>query len=305
MTRQLKIQQPFNLALTLTMGQAFRWCPLDDGWFSGVLGRNLIHIRQTDDGVEYRVGGSNGEITGADLDQVLSDYFRLGDDIDAIYRDLSARDEWMAELVQQYYGMRLLRQEQWECVVSYICSANTGVVGIAKKVEAMSVDLGEALNLPEETRYTFPEIDKLVAAGEPTLRQLGVGKPAKYVIETANMILDDDLDFSALRASPYAEAKNRLMPYSGIGDKVADCICLFALDKTAAFPIDTNIGAALRTRYADYPAPRNPKRLSSREYSVITEWAVGRFGENAGLAGQFLFHAKRMEDTKIHSSGRG
>ena len=127
MTRQLKIEQPFNLELSLTMGQAFRWhkLPADfygDGhkWFSGVLGENLLHIRQTDDGVEYRVGGPDGERAGTPADdEMLRRYFREDDDVAAIYQDI-CRDPVVAGLVRKYPGMRVLRQEPWECLVSYI-----------------------------------------------------------------------------------------------------------------------------------------------------------------------------------------
>ena len=147
MTRQLAINEPFNLELSLTMGQAFRWRELPaefygDGnkWFSGVLGENLIHIRQTDDGVEYRVGGPEGERddVGFDWDVEICRYFRMDtDNINGIYDDL-CRDHRVATLIWRYPGLRLLRQEPWECLLSYICSRANSVENISEDVETVA-----------------------------------------------------------------------------------------------------------------------------------------------------------------------
>ena len=150
---RLAINQPFDLETSLMMGQAFRWHPLDAAfypdwsqWFSGVLGDHLIHIRQTDDGVEYRSGGPNGA-TDADLSNLLSRYFRLDDDIEAIYADLCARDPQMEKLVEAYRGMRLLRQDPWECLVSYICSATASIKQISRIVESLARAFGDSVTL--------------------------------------------------------------------------------------------------------------------------------------------------------------
>ena len=185
---RLAINQPFDLETSLMMGQAFRWYPLDAAfypdrsrWFSGVLGDNLIHIRQTEDGVEYRAGGPNGA-TDADLNDLLSRYFRLDDDIEAIYADLCARDPQMEKLVEAYRGMRLLRQDPWECLVSYICSATASIKQISRIVESLARAFGDSVTLNGETRYTFPDSGVLSSASEGELRQLMLGFRAPRVI---------------------------------------------------------------------------------------------------------------------------
>ena len=108
----IEIEQPFDLATSLTMGQAFRWRPLGDGWYSGVLKQRLVHLRQTPDGLEYRVGGPDGEIAAVDLDHELRRYFRLDtDDIESIYVDLDGRDRRIGPLLERHHGVRVLRQE--------------------------------------------------------------------------------------------------------------------------------------------------------------------------------------------------
>ncbi len=291
MTRQLAIQQPFNLALTLTMGQAFRWQELSDGWFSGVLGENLYHIRQTDDGIEYLVGGPDGEITGADLDQVLSDYFRLDDDIDAVYRDLGVRDEWISQLVAKHYGLRLLRQDPWECVVAYICSANNNIPQIGRIVGAIAQTFGNPVQLKGQTRETFPTAQRLLSDENHVekLANLRLGlKRAPNISAAAQRVSNGALNFSELKKSPYPVVMHTLMEgtrhtskANGIGGKIADCIALFSLDKTEAFPIDTHIGKAINARYFGVGKPPSNAK--------IIDWAQDYFGPYAGYAGQFLF----------------
>ena len=298
MTRQLKIQQPFNLELTLTMGQAFRWRELppdfyDDGhkWFSGVLGANLYHIRQTGDGIEYRVGGSDEERKATpDDDETLRRYFREDDDVITIYADIS-RDPKMATIMEEHPGLRLLRQDPWECLISYICSANTGVTGIANKVEAIT-DLGKPVRLATEIRHTFPTPSDLAAAGEPYLRELSVGKPATYATTAAHMILSGESDPYAFASVSYRDAKQRLMDYPGIGNKIADCICLFALDKQEAFPVDRWVWRAITEVYPEWGFEEKPQPTQT-EIRRVSNKAGQVFGEHAGYANQYLFYWRR------------
>ena len=300
MARQLEITQPFDLALSLTMGQAFRWQRLRPAnpdcdaaasdWFSGVIGDHLIHIRQTAAGVEYRTGGPDGA-TDADLSELLSAYFRLDDDIDAIYADLGARDPHIATLIDQYPGMRVLRQEPWECLVSYICSANNNIKRISDSVEAIAEAFGQPLELAAQIRRTFPTASQLTADSDAleklhTMR-LGLNR-ANSITGAAVRICAGDLDLNELKQRPYTDAMHSLMQgrrnsskANGIGPKIADCIALFALDKTEAFPVDTHIRNAVSSQYfAGRKSPSNAQ---------IVEWAQAYFGKFAGYAGQLLF----------------
>ena len=300
---RLAINQPFDLQTSLMMGQAFRWYPLDaafydDGsdecpWFSGVLGDNLIHIRQTDDGVEYRAGGPNGA-TDADLSDLLSRYFRLDDDIEAIYADLCARDPQMEKLVEDYRGMRLLRQDPWECLVSYICSKSNRISSISQCVEAIATMSRQTVRLGGDERQIFPTPQLVTTAGVGGLTVLDLkGRfrnsfpPAIY--SAAERICNGDLDLDELMRLPYSGVKRELLDCKGIGHKIADCVALMSLDKLDAFPIDTWILRGLTAgNYADCPLPT--KRLHDGDHKRIIAWAQSHFGPYAGYAGQYLFH---------------
>ena len=293
MARQLEITQPLDLALSLTMGQAFRWRRYGDGWFSGVIGGHLIHIRQTEGGVEYRAGGADGG-TDADLSALLSSYFRLDDDIAAIYADLGARDPHIATLIAQYPGMRVLRQEPWECLVSYICSKSNRISGICQCVAEIAKLSGQTVKLDGDDWNIFPTPQQVTSAGVEGLAGLELkGRfsssfPAT-ICAVAQRICNEELNLEYLKGRPYAEVVRNLMQGSryksranGIGAKIADCVALMALDKIDAFPVDTHIRKAVREQYfTGQKLPSDGK---------IAQWARDKFGPYAGYAGQYLFH---------------
>ena len=129
----VSIDQPLDLKLSLTMGQAFRWQSQNDGWYSGVLRGKLFHVKETAGGIDYRIGGSGGvEVANTQWDGTLRSYFRLDtDDIENIYADLRGRQDALIPALERYRGMRVLRQEPWECLVSYLCSAPASVERIS------------------------------------------------------------------------------------------------------------------------------------------------------------------------------
>ena len=268
------------------MGQAFRWRRLGDGWYSGVLKQRQVHLRQTPDGVEYRAGGPDGEIADADLDDQLRRYFRLDtDDIESIYVDLAGRDSQIGPLLERYRGVRLLRQEPWECLASYICSARASVASITKNAEALAEEYGNPVAVAGETRRTFPAPEVLVQANESRLEELGLGFKGPRVIAAARQVTDNLGELERLKEMPYPDAKRRLMEYDGIGPKIADCICLMALDKVEAFPVDRHIRRAVE----DYVSSE-PKATDA----VMVRWAQDHFGSCAGYAGQYFFLDQRQ-----------
>ena len=285
MTRRLPVDRSFSLDATLNGEQDFRWRPLKDGWHSGVLSGRLIHVRQCDGGVEYR--------SDSDLDALLSSYFRLDDDVAAIWNELSRGDETIAELLEKHRHVRLRRQpDRWECMVAYICSANKSVEGIRVSVEKIAEAFGDRVELPGDVRCTFPTVERILEAGEEGLEKLGLGldKHAK-IVAAARQISRGELDLAYLSQPQvaYAEARMRLMGCYGIGPKIADCIALFALDKLDAFPVDRWVRRAMEDRYF-------PDGVSSDETLVM--WARDHFGDYAGYANQLLFHAQRDADNR-------
>ena len=274
------INHPFDLAKTLNGSQDFRWHPLDDGWHSGVLKGDLVHLRQSVDTLEYRAH--------TNLDTLLTSYFRLNEDLDAVYSTLSALDPYIATLAKAHPHLRLLHQpDPWECTVAYLCSANNNVPRIRNIVEGIAQKLGKRLELNGDIRCTFPTPEAVLQAGPESLRamRLGLDRHTK-IIEAAQRVCMGELDLQRL-AQPdtsYVEAKRQLMQCRGIGLKIADCIALFSLNKPRAFPVDRNIRDAIMASYPHSTIPKTVKPLA--------RWAQKRFGDHAGYASQLLFQSQ-------------
>ena len=281
---ELAVDQPFDLAASLLGGQAHRWQREGD-WFSGVIQGELVLIRQQGQAVEFQSSPSDAET----LTPRIREYLRLDDDLDAIYADIT-RDENVAAQVSRYPGLRVLRQEPWECLVAYICSANSNIETIHRNMERLSEEFGSPLTLNGHRRHTFPVPTDLAESGETELRRLKLGFRAPYVLQAAVAVAERRLDLDYLVSAPYPEAKAELMQCKGIGDKIADCIALMSLEKLEAFPIDVWVRRAL----ADWYFP-NQKTPTNR---ALLEWAQAYFGRYAGYANQYLFHGRRLRDKK-------
>ena len=286
----IPFHQPLDLENTLEVGQAFRWErePSESSghpWFWGVVFDNLVKIRRTEEGVEFFCAPDDE----AALSPLLQDYLRLQDDLAAICEAIH-KDERVGAGIDRYPGLRLLRQDPWECLVSFICSANNNIQRISANVEAMCESFGRPLTLGGCVRNTFPSAEVLSEAGEQPLRELRLGFRAKYVAAVAEIVAAGRTDLFALREASYEEALAQLTELPGVGDKVANCVMLFSLDKLEAFPVDVWIRRALRQWYL-LETPGTAK-LAERE---MRPWAQEYFGPYAGYANQYLFHKSRLE----------
>ncbi len=277
---ELAFPQPFDLAATLLGGQAHRW-KIDGDWFSGVLRGNFIKMRQTGEGIEFR----SGPAPEADLAPLLRDYFRLDDDLLEVY-DRICSDDRVAAMVKQYPGLRILRQEPWECLVAYVCSANNSIRQIHNNLENVSNAFGNPVRLDGDVRHTFPTPVQLVEAGEQGLRDLKLGFRSPNVHQVTVKVLERSLDLDELISLPYEDARDRLIECRGIGAKIANCILLFSLEKPQAFPVDVWVRRALAEWY--FPGQKPPTN------PVLEEWAHDYFGNYAGYANQYLFHGRRL-----------
>ena len=296
--------QPVDLEASLLGGQAHRWRREGD-WYSGVLGGNLVLIRQPFGFVRDGKPGRNdieflsSPESPRQLAPKIHEYLRLDDDLEEIYADIR-KDANVDAQVKRYPGLRVLRQEPWECLVAYICSANSNIETIHRNMERISDEFGEPLVLHYDNqdsggpvkvkRNTFPKPVDLAEAGEAELRRLRLGFRAPYVHQAAIAVAERRLDLDYLVAAPYEEAKAELMSLKGIGDKIADCIALMSLEKMEAFPIDVWVRRALADWY--FPGEKTPTNR------VLLEWARGYFGRYAGYANQYLFHGRRLRDKR-------
>ena len=276
--------EPLNLRSTLLSGQAFRWRE-EEGWFKGIISGNVIWVREGKHGIEFSGGPDNSDT----LVKLLSNYFSFHTNIESIYQDLSF-DIRISKAINKHRGMRLLRQDPWECLVSFICSSASNIPRITKNIESICQAFGQGIEINGELRHKFPTPTKLAQCHPSEFRELGLGYRAEYLSSTARMISSGQVNLISLRNSSYEEALNILTTLTGVGDKVANCVLLFSLDKPEAFPVDTWIYKAIQKWYM----PSKPKIPRTK----LRPWAMDYFGKNAGWANHYLFHDLRTSNYK-------
>ena len=252
-----------------------------NAYHSVVLNGALVHIRQAEDRLHYQ------STPDADLSGLLRSYFRLDDNLDAIYTEISTRDDHIARLIQKYPGVRLMRTpDPWECLVSYICSARAAPPRITQRVETIATQLGHPLTLDGETRHAFPDPQTVLTAGLDGLQQIPLGfqRVPHAIIQAAKLIHDGHLDLHRLAQPdiPYDEVISQLTGLYCVGPKIANCIALFALNKTEAFPVDSRVRNTVKRFH--------PSHTHSTDTDILT-WAQDLFGPHAGYANQFLYMA--------------
>jgi N-glycosylase/DNA lyase len=262
----------FNLYFTLSCGQVFRWEKND--WWTGVVNGAVIRAKQ--EGTELIVDSS--------LDRkFIRDYFRLDDDMGKIYASIN-RDEKIASLLQKYRGLRLVHQDPWECLVSYICSSNNTIRNIKNSIRRMCECFGSEI---EEGYYSFPTPEALAEIELRDLEQCRLGFRAPRVLKIASMITKKEFDLYGIKDMPSGEGRKELLKIEGVGNKIADCVLLFAFGKLGAFPVDTHIEQIMERLYGD-----KFKGSGSKKREEIAEFARRYFGEYCGYAQEYLY----MED---------
>lgn len=294
----IEFDKAYDLENTLRSGQAFRWCPPDaDGWLTGVIFDNIVRIRRVHEGVEF-VCGPNDESA---LQPRIVDYLRLSDDLDSIKASIN-RDDCIGAIIAQSPGLHILRQDPWECIISFICSPRTSICRVRKHVNDIADKFGSPLALGELRRNTFPLPAALAEAGEDRLLSLVLGRSpervAKAVAKAAEWVEEGEVDIDALREKSYDDALKALIKFYGIGDKVGNCTLLYALDKLYAFPVDGNIARALRGCYPEVPEMAAGK-LNDKKVRQMRQWAQSYFGEYAGYAQHWLFYNERVKSKGV------
>jgi N-glycosylase/DNA lyase len=276
-----------DLDVTLCCGQAFRWNKLGE-WWCGVVEGKVLKIRQ--------IGGIL-EFENADADFVKN-YFGLNDDLPQILSKIS-KDEHVKRAVEIFSGLRIIRQNPWECLISYICAAYKNISAIKLMLFNLSKKFGEEIRFEGQKFYTFPTPEKLAKATTQELASCGLGYRVKYVSETAKMAYESRFDFEGLRNMGYEEARKELLKFKGVGLKVADCVLLFSLGKLEAFPVDVWIKRVILKYYVNH-FPKEfvrrisvKKSLSNMEYEKLNLFGRKYFGEFAGYAQEYLYHYER------------
>ena len=280
---------PFNLDVTLCCGQVFRWEKKGDWWY-GVVRGQAFKIRQV-----------NAELEFANVDEkFIANYFGLDDDLQRI-RAKIGKDEHIRKALREFWGLRVVRQEPWECLISYICATHKNIAAIRHMLLSLSSKFGEKTTLDSMEFFTFPAPERLAAATAKDLLECGLGYRAKYVQDTSKRIFENDFELENLRQMPYEQAKKQICNFAGVGPKVADCVLLFSLGKTEAFPVDRWIERVILNHYVEKLPPELAQKLKQRAGLTNSECAAlnafGRwyFGEYAGYAQEYLYHYERMQ----------
>lgn len=270
MTYILRTAGGINLNETLHCGQTFLWRAESDGAWRGVIGGEMVRVWQQGDALACDT---------ALPPEAVATYFRLDDPLDAIYATFP-NDPALCQAVETYRGMRLVRYALWDAVLSFICATNANIPRIDKMLGALAVCFGEHV---ANGFYTLPRPHRLADASESELRALGLGYRVPFVLQVARMVDSGQFDLGELAALAYEAAHTRLQALPGVGPKVADCICLFALDHLQAVPVDVWMKRIL--------LQRNP---GLRSYRALADFARAWLGPYAGYAQQYLFHYERM-----------
>ena len=277
----ITVNQPMDLGKTMESGQVFRWS-LVNGCYYIVVKGHLLSIKQLDTTLEL----CSSTLSEFLMQQLVSDYFRLDDDLEDIYLCIDT-DERIHSAIEEYRGLRIIRQDPWECLVSFICSANSNIPRISTNMNNLAKHYGDRLQLNGFEGYSFPPPTTLVEIGESRLRDLKLGFRAKYVAEAAKIVASKNLSLEHLKGLAYNEAKRLLTSIPGVGEKVADCVLLFSLEKLEACPVDRWVRRAMEDWYVN---------KSNMSYEEIRLFALNKWGPFTGYAQQYLFQQKRLEN---------
>ena len=256
-------------------------------------GSHLFHVRQIDGGIEYEAASLPEHM--ADSDECLRRYFRLDDDIDVIYASI-ARDPKVATIMWEYPGLRLLRQEPWECLVSQLCTARVDGESNDEPLETATKHLGSKLQLAGDIRHAFPTPEQLLSdhrLAHIVWKWLLGSELAWNITKITKLAEDGEPDWSELRRRPCEEVTQNLQHFPGVSSETADRIALFALDKMEVFPLDRWVWRAITEAYPEWGFPERADP-SGQELAAASQRAQQVFGEYAGYANQYLFYWRRQ-----------
>ena len=294
-SKNIKNVDSFEPKHIFECGQCFRWNLEKDGSYTGVVGNNVINVKKEYNDITIK-GTFNDNIK-----DVCNRYFDLNTDYLKIKNELSKIDDNLKTSVNYGEGIRILKQDVWETIISFIISANNNIPRIKGIIERLSQKYGKELSWNGNKYYTFPTIEELSKASVKELRELGLGFRDVRVFETTRIIANKIVDIEELEEMEDVEKlRIQLLRLPGVGPKVADCIMLFSMKKFEVFPIDVWVKRVMKELYNEQIEKvkindknhfRYPK--NSKENQKILEFANQKFGKIAGLAQQYLFYYRR------------
>lgn len=280
----LENAKSFNLRDIFECGQCFRWNKQEDGSYTGIWKENVLNIRQEDNKIIFKGICQNGNI-----EKEIKEYFDLERNYEEIKDKLAKIDENMKLSIKYGEGIRILNQDLWETIISFIISANNNIPRIKGIIERLSKKYGKEIKWNNESYYTFPTAENLKNVTVEEYRNLGLGFRDIRLYETTRMINEKQIDLEKLKQNPNTqEVRDKLLTLSGVGPKVADCILLFStLKRFEVFPIDVWVRRVMNELYIK---KEDETKVSKKE---IEKLAQEKFGNLAGMAQQYLFYWRR------------
>lgn len=277
----IKNCKSFKVKDIFECGQCFRWNEEPDGSYTGIFGHNVLNVKEEKDIVI--TGICNG-----DIEDICKNYFDLDRNYEEIKETLSLIDDNMKESIKYGEGIRILNQDLWEMIMSFIISANNNIPRIKGIIERMSAKYGQEIKFRGTSYYTFPTIDELSQASVKDLKDLGLGFRDRYVYETTKKIKEGKINLENLKQEPTNEVRKQLLTLTGVGPKVADCIMLFStLKRFDVFPVDVWVRRVMNDLYIHN---EDETKVNKKQ---IQEIARDKFGALEGIAQQYLFYWKR------------
>ena len=278
----LKNQESFCLKHIFDCGQCFRWNEEDDKSYTGVIKEGVINLKKQDENIIF-----NGMLS-SDIKEIVFNYFDLKRNYEEIKNKLSKIDENVNLSIKYGEGIRILNQDLWETIISFIISANNNIPRIKGIIERLSEKYGKEVIWNEKKYYLFPRPEELKNVTVQDFRDLGTGFRDIRLFETTNKILTKEVDLQSLYNLDTKDARDELLTLSGVGPKVADCILLFSdLKRFDVFPIDVWVRRVMNELYIKNP---DETKVNKKEIAKI---AKEKFGDLEGLAQQYLFYWKR------------
>lgn len=263
-------------------GQCFRWNIEDDESYTGVFGNNVLNVKKEGNKITFK------GICEKDIKQVVEDYFDFNTNYEKIKEKLANVDEYLKQSIEFGNGIRILNQDLWETIISFIISANNNIPRIKGIIERISKKYGKKIEWSGKEYYTFPTCKQLTDATVEDLRALGLGFRDKRVYETTKIFVNEEMTIKELiQEQDINKLREKLLTLPGVGPKVADCIMLFGLKRFEVFPIDVWVRRVMNDLYIKNEDETKVKNTE------IEKLAVEKYANLAGLAQQYLFYWRR------------
>ena len=273
----LNLHNHINIHETINSGQIFLWENYRDTLFV-IDGNDIIMAKQT----PFKI---------MTFSKKSKNFFREDDNYEKILKNITA-DKIVKNAIKHYPGLRVTRQDPFQCCISFIISANSNIPKIRMGLQKLCRKFGTRVMFQKKEFFLFPRPKMLAKATLQDLQECKLGYRSKYVLDTSRTIASGEIDFDELKKADYQEAKELLLKLPGVGDKVADCIMLFSLEKLEAFPLDTWVVKILQKYYSD-DFCMDKKTISKNKYENIHRSVLKHFGKYAGYSQQFLYKMER------------